>query len=267
MENEKSNIPSNAYLMIIGAMKSGTTSLFCYLRNHPEICPCSVVEPEFFSTNQAHKTHVDSYRELWNFDSSKHKYCLEASTGYTKFPEEKNVSERIFSTGIKPKFIYLVRNPFERIESEFNFKKFILKQDFEFNITDNSILDQSRYNSQLLEFLKYFNFNDIHVVDFEVLRSDPASVLRGIYSFTGLSSHFLPHEYLIHNKTFMYDSMSFPSKINMKIRSFLRGNKVISSKNKIKLTKEEYAWVYKELREDIIEFGKVFNFNVKQWGF
>jgi|GEM_PF-6934210 tRNA A37 threonylcarbamoyladenosine biosynthesis protein TsaE len=35
-------------IMIIGAMKSGTTNLFRSLAQHSKICPCEVKEPRFF---------------------------------------------------------------------------------------------------------------------------------------------------------------------------------------------------------------------------
>lgn len=36
--------------LIIGTMKGGTTSLFNYLAQHPQVCPCSNKEPDFFLT-------------------------------------------------------------------------------------------------------------------------------------------------------------------------------------------------------------------------
>jgi len=74
----------DAYDIIIGAMKCGTSSLYSYLLDHPQICPPIVKEPEFFSENQAHGVQVDNYSDLWSFDDTVHKYALEASTGYTK---------------------------------------------------------------------------------------------------------------------------------------------------------------------------------------
>ena len=80
--------------MIIGAMRCGTTSLFNYLAEHPEICPAINKEPEYFSENQGHKVQVDNYNDLWPYYNSNHKYVLEASTGYTKYPVEKGVAKR-----------------------------------------------------------------------------------------------------------------------------------------------------------------------------
>jgi len=116
-----SKIPDDAYVMIIGAMKCGTTTLYWHLSQHPNICPCITKEPEYFSERQRHKISVEQYSDLWEFKSDQHKYVLEASTGYTKYPYESNVTKNIKKFGISPIFIYIVRNPFERIESQYNF--------------------------------------------------------------------------------------------------------------------------------------------------
>lgn len=57
-------IPRDAHAIIIGAMKCGTTSLYNYLQDHPEICSAITKEPEFFSENQSHGVHVENYNEL-----------------------------------------------------------------------------------------------------------------------------------------------------------------------------------------------------------
>ena len=82
---------NDAYVMIIGAMKCGTSSLYEYLIEHPQICPCAIKEPEFFSACQPHgydangrrvKDHIARYDDLWAFDAARHRYALEASTGH-----------------------------------------------------------------------------------------------------------------------------------------------------------------------------------------
>ncbi|MFC4258675.1 hypothetical protein ACFOZ5_06455 [Marinobacter lacisalsi] len=79
-------IPRDRYLLIIGAMKCGTSSLYDYLCGHPDLCPALTKEPEYFSSHQRHGVNVGRYEQLWTFDSRFHQYAMEASTGYAKFP-------------------------------------------------------------------------------------------------------------------------------------------------------------------------------------
>jgi hypothetical protein len=53
-------IPKEAYAIIIGSMKCGTTSLYNYLQGHPEIYPSITKEPAFFTENHPHAVQVDN---------------------------------------------------------------------------------------------------------------------------------------------------------------------------------------------------------------
>jgi len=108
------------HAIIIGAMKSGTSSLYEYLVQHPQICACSVKEPEFFSDHQDHAVGAASYESLWDIAPNRHMWCLEGSTGYTKYPEEPSVPQNMHSYGLDPTFIYILRHPIDRIESDYN---------------------------------------------------------------------------------------------------------------------------------------------------
>ena len=105
------------FALIIGAMKAGTTSLFKYLSQHPEICACQEKEPNFFASDINWSKGLDWYQNLWKWNQDLHKIALEASTFYTRLPEA-NAAERIAQIKAKFKFIYILRNPVERIESQ-----------------------------------------------------------------------------------------------------------------------------------------------------
>ena len=192
-------IPKDAYAIIIGAMKCGTSSLYTYLEGHPEICPAVGKEPEFFSENQAITVQVDKYSDLWSFNDSVHKYALEASTGYTKYPSEPNVAKNIYNYGIRPKFIYIIRNPFDRITSHYNFR--IWDEAWRFNIVDPHLINISNYFLQLEQYRKYFPLEDILILDFDDLRDNPRSVLQRIYQFLDLSHGYFPDDYKAENLT------------------------------------------------------------------
>jgi|AntDeeMinimDraft_5_1070356.scaffolds.fasta_scaffold09002_1 hypothetical protein len=193
-------IPDDAYVMIIGAMKCGTTSLYEYLKVHPAICPAIDKEPEFFSENQGHGVSVLNYADLWPFNAARHQYALEASTGYTKYPAETGVAARIHAYGIQPRFIYLVRNPFDRIESHFDFMR---RQDPRWSntITGTQLLATSNYYLQLQQFRQYFPRERLLVLDFDDLVAEPHAVVARVYNFLRLSDHHFPKRYKVRNPT------------------------------------------------------------------
>jgi len=132
-------------------MKCGTSSLYSDFAKHPDDLPCITKEPEFFSEHQKHCYNgVTNYEDLWNFDPGVHRFALEVSTGYTKYPEELNVPKKIYNCGLRPKFIYLVRNPFDRIRSHYE-QLARLYRDFDYSVplTSDTIVNTSNYSLQL----------------------------------------------------------------------------------------------------------------------
>ena len=61
----------NDLLIVAGAQKAGTSSLFSALSLHPEISPARTKEPQFFALQESLvERHLDSYLSL--FPSSGH---------------------------------------------------------------------------------------------------------------------------------------------------------------------------------------------------
>lgn len=273
-----SHIPPDAHAIIIGAMKCGTSSLYNYLIKHPEICPAKTKETEFFSENQRHGLQVKNYNDLWSFNDATHKYTLEASTGYTKYPLESNVPKMIHDYGIKPKFIYIVRNPFDRVVSHFNFidQK---NRSWNLSITENQLIQTSNYFLQLEQYRKYFSIKDILILDFDELKSDPDQLLLKVYKFLNISNNQLPKQYGVSNRT----------KVESRLQRGLRkskigpifeyvpaplnrlGKKIIHTisppPEKRTLNKDEKEFIYNELKENMAEFHRVYGFDVSKWGF
>jgi hypothetical protein len=269
-------IPKDAYVMIIGAMKCGTTSLYNYLQNHPEICPASIKEPEFFSEHQVHKVNLEKYSDLFSFDSLTHKYALEASTGYTKYPSEPNVSKNIFEYGIKPKFIYIVRNPFDRITSHFNYMQAILPS-WMLKIDDEHLIATSNYFLQLEQYRQYFPQDSILILDFDDLKNAPELILKQVYNFLGISHCYFPEEYEVANPA--KDKSSFeiaarrtkiaplfayiPTPLKQLSRSIFQ--KAFPPEKRV-LTNFEKEFVHNKLREDMLNLQNIYEFDVSKWG-
>lgn len=173
------------YAMIIGAMKAGTTSLFDLLVRDPRICGSQPKEPEFFSRRQGHKVAVRSYEELFAFDPARHRVCLEASTGYTKYPSESDVPERIAQAGLSPRFIYVTRDPVRRIESHMAHAGIGLARLSEERFAQ--LLAVSAYHMQVSRFAKLFGKESILVVDFDEVLHDTGRTVERILAHVGLA--------------------------------------------------------------------------------
>lgn len=272
---EGSVIPHDAYLIIIGAMKCGTTSLFSWLENHPEICPACTKEPEFFSAHQGHRMAVENYDDLWHFDCAVHRYALEASTGYTKYPTETDVPKKMSEYGISPWFIYIVRNPFDRIESHFDF----MKDDNNWSLSIDSphLIMTSNYYLQLKQYTGYFARDRFLILDFDKLCEEPQVVLQQVYSFLSIRNWF-PGAYSPENvgKTESpFISMVRQSGLGGALRALpwqwkesgKRLLRTISPKRRTRLTQEQRRNIRQLLGHDMASLHREYGIDVSKWGF
>lgn len=271
-----SSIPGNAYVILIGAMKSGTTSLYSYLAQHPEICECRTKEPNFFLEQMDEKV-TEKYQELWEYDDSRHRYVLEGSTGYTKYPMRKGVPERISSCGIDPLFIYILRDPFERIESHFNAARF--NPDWKLSLMDDHLMNTSNYFMQLERYRKYFPKEKFLVLDFVQLKTDPKRVLLKVYNFLGIDRTLIPDTFERENPTrarniweAIYERLVRAAGINRYVpEPVKRAGRKISSDTKplkkISLTESERERIFHLLEEDMLKLKYEYGVDTGKWGF
>ena len=105
------------FAVVIGAMKSGTSTLFDYLGQHPELAQSRHKELNFFSSEDWRKG-VEFYLKQWpRFDPAAHRYALEASPQYAKNPQAALRARRFAAqSGAEFRYVFIVRNPVDRIE-------------------------------------------------------------------------------------------------------------------------------------------------------
>ncbi len=181
--------PKN-FVFIIGAMKSGTTSLFDILSQHPEICPCNVKEPDYFVKNPEQETRKN-YLDLYDWNPGVHSIALEASVAYTKEPYIRGVPERIKVAGLgEYRFIYMLRNPLDRIESHIRHGIFSGWGESLDKGVPKDALHYSSYAMQLEKFLDFFPREHIMLFTLEEFKENPNVVLNRTCRFLKIDPNF-----------------------------------------------------------------------------
>ncbi len=203
---------------IIGAAKAGTSSLYRYIKQHPQVFMSPKKEPHFFSFDDQSKltkgpgdtipqavTNLEDYARL--FESAPEGAVVgEASTSYLY---RKEAPERIKTLVPEAKCIAVLRNPVDRAYSAYMHlvrdgrmpnKTFgdALAQEKE-RIADNwdpiwHFVHVGLYHEQLLRYYRYFPKDQIKVFLYEDFTSDPMGLVRQVFQFLGVDDAFIPQQ-------------------------------------------------------------------------
>lgn len=171
--------------MILGAQRCGTTSLYDILNSHDDLVGSRPKEPHFFSLSRDWKNELGAYEE--SFSHAEGKSYFEASSSYTFSPNyDVCVWKRIYEYNPNMKFIYLVRNPIERIISSYilyfeqGYTKLSLDESV---IKDRIYIDASRYYSQIIPYIQYFGRENVLIVEFEQFVRERSVEIQKIADF------------------------------------------------------------------------------------
>jgi hypothetical protein len=113
IEGEKVKLP---YFLIVGAAKSGTTSLYYYLGQHPRVFMPGNKEPWFFASSSARVSELGKkgmikesreYSELFK-DAQSTQVLGEASTGYLYLYDDTISNLRRYHPGWKDLKIIMI---------------------------------------------------------------------------------------------------------------------------------------------------------------
>ncbi len=187
-------------LFIIGAMKSGTTSLHEYLDTHPQIAMSAEKEPGYFVEELGLHKGEEWYLSRWTELNEQHRYRGESSTHYTKLPIFQGVPERLFGFNPDARLIYIMRNPFDRVVSHYWHAVRDVYHGGELRSLLKAVKDDpeylafSDYATQLEPYFERFGRGAIHTLTFEALIDDRQREVDRIYSWLGLPSHVIGEE-------------------------------------------------------------------------
>lgn len=213
--------------LILGAANSGTTSLYDYLKQHPDIYMPEVKEPRFFAfedealkfcgpgdehRNANSVTRLDEYRALFS-GVTKEKAIGEASPPYLYIPK---AAERIRHHIPNAKLIAILRNPADRAFSNFMHQRAIGYEplaDFSMAIEDEETRIKNNwsfiwhyrargyYYKQIKRFMDIFPHENIRIYLYEDFSENNVALIQDIFRFLGVDDTFCPNVSIQHNPT------------------------------------------------------------------
>jgi hypothetical protein len=187
--------------LIIGAMKAGTTSLYHYLKQHPQVFMSEPKELHFFveelNWHQGWRWYQD------HFAGAAGAVAIgEASASYAKYPIHADVPERISHFLPEVRLIYVVRQPIERIRSEYVHQVLMGRERDPIDravINNPQYVNHSRYSFQIEQYLRHFTSDQLLVITSEQLRSQRKETVQLVSAFIGVEEiadpAWLEHEY------------------------------------------------------------------------
>ena len=189
--------PPGPDFMIIGAMKAGTSTLYDQLARQPDIFMTTPKEPAFFADDAIYAQGADWYRSLFA-EAPADARRGEASTHYTKLPTYPQTVARMQSLKLKPKLIYVIRNPVQRAMSHYLHERSqgVMGEDMTASFEAYpELVEYGCYALQVRPFVEAFGQDSIYLSSLEQLKADPDTEFAKIGAHIGsLSPLVWDHE-------------------------------------------------------------------------
>ena len=202
--------------LMIDLTKCGTNALLRFLSQHPQVVRNIEIDEYHFFTHNYNKG-LEWYRERMPY-SLPGQIVLENTANYFAVEE---IPQRVFKLNPMMKLLLVVRNPVERVVSEYAMHK----QNFE---KRNKTIPQMKpgdpfppfemiwkkylwvfYDTCLERWLKYFSIQQIYIINGDVLRKSPLQELKKIEMFLNIDPYF--HEkHFYSNRTRGFYCLSKP---------------------------------------------------------
>ena len=268
---------------IVGAPKSGTTSLYHYLSEHPQVEMSSQKEPDYFSDKAIHEqgmyyaknrvNTLDKYESL--FVQKESVVYGEASVSYLFY---ENVAEDIKKYNPNAKIIIMLRNPIERAFSHYlmDYRLGLISDSFENVLAKISkhknahlfyqqYIEVSKYAKQIQRYLDFFKKENILFIDYEDFKKNVSKTVDQVYNFLQISAESTADINTKHN-TFIMPK----NKIIRLIYSFVFLRKILTFLFPVYLVKNIRDFLFKAdkkpelLKETRSQLRIIFNDDIKK---
>lgn len=244
--------------LIIGAQKCGTTSLFYYLSQHPDLCLPAIKELQFFTFeySKGWPWYENQFPGKSNF---KDKLTGEATPYYLYHPL---VPKRVAYHIPKVKLIVMLRDPVERAYSHYYHEirhhaermentvhalvqegnqiceeeKALISGQIErsYSHQHHSFLSRGLYAKQIERWLQYFPHSQMLFIKSEDFFNNPEIEMDNVYKFLNIKKVF-PNDFKAQN-TNSYPGLT--SEMRIKISPFFEEDR----KHLIRILGDKFSW-------------------------
>ncbi|MGH3087116.1 MAG: sulfotransferase domain-containing protein [Rubrobacteraceae bacterium] len=194
--------------LVIGAQKSGTTSLFKYIQNHPQLYVPPQKEVNFFANSDRYSKGLDWYIENFFRGVEEEKLWGEVCPSYMGY---SSAPDYIRETCPDVKLVAILRNPIDRAYSHYrmsirretetrSFEQVVKElaespvEAPESKVLDDSpfLLDFGLYGKSLGRYLRHFGRERFLILFQEDLTARPEETLVELFSFLGVDTGYRP---------------------------------------------------------------------------
>ncbi|MDX1607675.1 MAG: sulfotransferase [Candidatus Spechtbacterales bacterium] len=212
---QNSHINKKPDFFIVGAGKSGTTSMHEYLKQHPGIFMPTLKDAAFFGSDIKYKhgrlfKDLDDYLRI--FRSALDNQIIGDSC--VAYLESKNAPQEIKEFNSAAKIIIMLRNPAEQMYSQY---RHMLWEGNEVLDSFSEALDAEEarkrgeripantnyppalfyrevasYSKKVKRYFDVFGRENVHIIIFDDFKSDTAGVYRDTLYFLGVNEDFCP---------------------------------------------------------------------------
>jgi hypothetical protein len=201
--------------IVIGVAKGGTTSIYRYLDQHPDVFMCPDKGPNFFGYEDARNWQwheegeppllrhfkvatLEEYEALFAGVADE-RAVGEVSPQYFRCP---TAARRIQEVIPDVKLVASLRNPADRAFSGFlmRTRRGETVDDAHVELTaESSHVKEGFYYTRMKRFYDAFDREQIKIYLFDEFRKDPAEVVRDLLGFLGVDTGFVPDTTVKHN--------------------------------------------------------------------
>ncbi len=243
--------------VIAGGQRCGTTTLYSFCDEHPEIYMAKPrwPEPKFFVREPVGERTRSWYLEHWFADTGTARVAGEKSTSYLETPGTARRMKELFPA---IKAVFILRHPVERAISNYRFSRrnglesMSLEDAIRLEpsrLRDQQFIDLSahpfaylrrgHYVEQLQPFLDHFLATDVKVLLQDDLHDRGESVCRELFAFLGVDPQFVPTDIARHHNEHPADDLHASQLLlDAMFETFAEGNRQLEQQ----LGRDLSAW-------------------------